>query len=113
MLTRTTPDGVRNSSERPVKDWGFPFPPESGGADFTSAQAPRGAACAASKEMNTRRNNKRFIKMSFQSMIWNGLNPHELGHSVIKWWEGDELFPAAEILFRSQCPRVGEEQQNS
>src|ERR1700756_3129481 len=109
MLTWTTPDGVRMSSELPVNDWSFPFTPESGGAAFTWAQAACGAACAASKEMNTRRNNERFInfnfiKISFQSTIWSGLNPREFGHSVIKWWERDELFPATEIIFRSRCP---------
>src|ERR1700741_3058168 len=71
MLTWTTPDGVRISSERPVNDWSFPFTPESGVADLTWAQAPCGATCAASKEMNTKRNN---------------------------------VFPAAEIIFRSRCP---------
>src|ERR1700752_4286873 len=109
MLTWTTPDGVRMSSELPVKDWSFPFTPESGGADFSWAQAACGAACAASKEMNTRRNKERFInfnfiKISFQRPIWSGLNPREFGHSGIKWRERDELFPAAEIIFRSRCP---------
>src|SRR5260370_40608822 len=107
MLTWTTPDGVRISSELPVNDWSFPLTPESGGAAFTCAQAACGAACAASKEMNTRCNNERFInfiKMSFQSTILSGLNPREFGHSGIKWRERDELFPAAEIVFRSRCP---------
>jgi hypothetical protein len=42
--------------------------------------------------------------MSFQSTILSGLNPREFGHSGIKWRERDELFPAAEIVFRSRCP---------
>src|SRR5258707_1958582 len=109
MLRWTTPDGVRMSSELPVNDWSFPLTPESGGADFTCAQAACGAACPASKEMNTRRNNERFIKfnfikMSFQSTIWSGLDRREFGDSVIKWRESNELFPAAEIIFRSRCP---------
>jgi|SRR5579863_6948371 len=104
MLTWTTPDGVRISSERSVNDWSFPFTPESGGSAFIWAQAPCGATCAASKEMNKRRNNEPFIKMSFQSTIWSGLNLREFGHSGIKWWERDELFSAAEIIFRSGCP---------
>src|ERR1700757_1405358 len=108
MLTWTTPDGVRMSSELPVNEWSFPFTPERGGADFIWAQAACGTACAASKEMNTRRNNERFInfnfiKISFQSTRWSGLNPREFGHSVIKWRERDKLFPAAEIIFRSRC----------
>src|SRR5258708_13524076 len=110
MLRWTTPVGVRMSSELPVNDWSFPLTPESGGADFTCAQAACGAACAASKEMNTRRNNERFIKfnfikMSFQSTIWSGLNPREFGHSVIKWRESNELFPSAQIIFRSRYRR--------
>jgi hypothetical protein len=62
------------SSELAVTDWSFPFTPESGEAAFTWVQAACGAACAASKEMNTRRNNGCFIKMSFQRTIWSGLN---------------------------------------
>jgi hypothetical protein len=27
-----------------------------------------------------------------------------IGHSVMKWRERNELFPAAEIMFRSRCP---------
>ena len=104
MLTWTTPDGVRISSERSVNAWSFPLTPESGGSDFIWAKAACGAICAASKGMNKRRNNGRFIKMSFQSAIWSGLNPREFGHSGIKWWERDELFSAAEIIFRSRCP---------
>ena len=79
MLMWTTPDCVRISSEVPVNDWSFPLTPESGGAVFTWAQAVCGAACAAIKKMNTRRNNECFIKMPFQTTTWGGLNPCEFG----------------------------------
>jgi hypothetical protein len=92
MLTWTTPDCVRIASELPVNDWSFPLTPESGAAAFTWAQAASGAACAASKEMNTTGNNGSFIKISFQ--IRHGApESSRIWHSLMKWRERHELFP--------------------
>jgi hypothetical protein len=49
MLTWTTPDYVKISSELPVNDWGFPLHAGKQRAAFTWAQAEYGSACAASK----------------------------------------------------------------
>src|ERR1700758_4784221 len=98
MLTWTTPDCVRIASELPVNDWSFPLTPESGAAAFTCAQAACGAACTASKEMNPRRNNECFIKMSFPNHDMERPESSRTWHSVMKWWGGHELFPAAEII---------------
>src|ERR1700752_3486347 len=106
MLTWTTPDFVRMSSELPVNDWSFPLTPESGGAAFTWAQAACGAACAASREMNPRRNNECFIKHVLSEHNMERPESSRIWHSVMKWWERHELFAAAEIIFRSRCPGV-------
>src|ERR1700756_3886842 len=101
MLTWSTPDGVWISSELPVNDWSFPFTPESGGAAFTWAQAPCGAACAASEEMNTRRNNECFIKHVLPEHDMERPESSRIWHSVMKWRERHELFHPLRIFFGS------------